>query len=161
MELTMENPTEVQVATVRRITEAEGHAGNSADQTSLDLMARTNPIRFSLDDILLASAEIHKLPPEARNRNGRTRCLASVFHGQRQMAIALNARLEAMARLVAAGKIPCWVLPLGANGFQMIAEPVFLAAAKAPLSFIDGEAYFEPAVFVTLVLEHASVHGHA
>ena len=161
MELTMENPRAVQAPEVPAMTETEGRVGKVVDRASLDLMARTNPVRVSLKDILLASAEIHKLQPEARNRKGRTRCLASIFHGQRQKAIAVNARLEAMARLVRAGKIPCWVLPAAANGVQMIAYPVFLAAAKVPLFFIGKDAHFEPAIFVAFVLEHAQVSGHA
>ena len=161
MESTVDHPIAVQLPEVPAKTEAEARAGNVVDRASLDLMARTNPVRVSLKEILLASVEIHKLPPEARNRKGRTRCLASIFHGQRQKAIAVNARLEAMARLVRGGMIPCWVLPAAANGFQMIADPVFLAAAKVPLLFIGKDAHFEPAIFVAFVLEHAQVSGHA
>ena len=162
MESTVDHPTAVQIPAVPAMTEAEGRARNVVDRASLDLMARTNSISVSREDLLLASDEIHKLPPEARDRKGRTRCLMSIFHGQRQKAIALNARLEAMARLVRAGMIPCcWVLPAAANGVQMIADPVFFATAKVPLFFIDKEAHFEPAIFVAFVLERAPVYGHA
>ena len=66
-----------------------------------------------------------------------------------------------MARLVRAGKIPCWVMPAGADGFNLIADPVFLATAKVPLHFTNKESYFEADAFVAFVLENASVYGHA
>jgi hypothetical protein len=139
---------------------AERRAAHVLDPPGAALMARSSAIAVSLADIHRACAEIYKLPPEERTRTGRTRCLLHVFCGQRHKAFVVNARLEAMARLVRAGQIPYWVRPPSADGVRMIADPVFLAAATVPLLFTAKESYFDPVAFVAFVLEHASVYGH-
>lgn len=157
----MDSKPAVPATAVSAIAEAEDRARNVVDPASADLMARSNAISVSVEDIHLASAEIHKLAVEERHGQGRTDCLLQLFRGQRDKAFVVNARLEAMARLVRAGKVPCWVLPAGADGVHMIADPVFLAAAKVPLLFMEKESYFEPVAFVALVLANATVYGHA
>jgi hypothetical protein len=60
-----------------------------------------------------------------------------------------------MALVVRSGKIARWVLP------NIVAEVVFLAAAKEPILFIKKEPFFELESFIASVLEHAQVDGHA
>ena len=99
----------------------------NVDQARADLIARVNAVSVTVEDLLLASAEIQKLPLETCNREMRTRCLALIFKGQNYKVIAVNSRLEAMGRVVRSGKIRRWVLP------NIVAEVVFLAAAKEPI----------------------------
>ena len=112
-------------------------------------------LAVTVEDMFLAAAEIQKLPLETCNREARTRCLARIFSGQNYKVIAVNYRLEAMAEVVRSGKIRRWVLP------KIVAEPVFVAAAEAPLLFTEGDWFFEQDSFVACVLEHANVDGHA
>ena len=78
-----------------------------------------------------------------------------MFKGQRYKAFAVGSRLEAMARVVRSGKITRWVLP------NIVAEVVFLAAAREPILFTQNESFFDPESFVAFVLENAAVDGHA
>jgi hypothetical protein len=132
------------------------------DQATADLIARVNTVPVTVQDLLLASAEIHNLPIEDRDWEGRAHCLARMFKGQRDKAFAVGCRLEAMARLIESGKAPHWVLPKGPGGGErMIAEPVFLAAAKEPILFTKKKSFFEPESFIAFVLENSDVDGHA
>jgi hypothetical protein len=154
----MDSPT-VQAPAVPAIAEEAGLVRN--DQATADFIARANAVFVTIDDMFLASAEIHKLPSEDRNWEGRMNCLTQIFRGRRDKAFVVNARLEAMARLVSAGKLPYGVLPTGVDGLNLIADPVFMAAAKVPILFIDKESYFEPEPFAVFVLENAKACGHA
>ena len=146
---------------VPAMTDEDGPVSNAIDQASAEFIARANAVLVSVDDMFLASAEIHKLPVETCNREARTRCLKRVFGERSDMVFVVNARLEAMARLVGAGKLPYGVLPTGVANLNLIADPVFLAAAKLPLLFRGQESYFEPEPFAVFVLENAKAHGRA
>jgi hypothetical protein len=136
---------------------ADGPVGNVIDQATANLIARVNAVSLTAEDLMLASTEIQKLPLETCNREVRTRCLAPMFKGRHGKAFVVNARLEAMAELVRAGKIPrCWILP------NMVRDSVYLAAAIEPLLFTaNNESFFEPESFVAFLLESAEVDGHA
>jgi hypothetical protein len=134
---------------------ANGLGSNVIDQATANLIARVNAASVTVEDMFLAAAEIQKLPLATCNREARTRCLARIFNGQNNKVIAVNFRLEAMARVVRSGKIGRWVLP------NIVAEPVFVAAAKAPLLFAESVWFFEQYSFAASVLEHAQVDGHA
>jgi hypothetical protein len=134
---------------------ADGLVSNVNDQATANLIARVNAAYVTVEDMFLAAAEIQKLPLATCNREARTRCLARIFNGQNYKVTAVNSRLEAMARVVWSGKIRRWVLP------NIVAEPIFVAAAKAPLLFTESVWFFEQDSFVASVLEHAQVDGHA
>jgi hypothetical protein len=132
-----------------------GLVSNVIDQATANLIARVNAASVTVEDMFLAAAEIQRLPLETCNREARTRCLARIFNGQTSKVIAVNFRLEAMALVVRSGKIARWVLP------NIVAEVVFLAAAKEPILFSKKEPFFELESFIASVLEHAQVDGHA
>ncbi len=144
-----------QAPAVPVIADEAGFVRNVIDQATADLIARVNAASVTVEDMFLAAAEIQKLPLETCNREARTRCLSRIFNGQNYKVIAINSRLEAMAEVVRSGKIRRWVLP------KIVAEPVFVAAAEAPLLFTEGEWFFEQDSFVACALEHANVDGHA
>lgn len=147
----------VQAPTVPVIAEDGGRVRNLIDQTTARLIARVNAVSLTAEQLMLAAAEIQKLPLETCNGEARTRCLVLMFNGQRGTAFVVNARLEAMAHLARAGKIPrCWSLP------NMVKNSVYLAAATEPLLFnANNEPYFEPESFAAFLLESADVDGRA
>jgi hypothetical protein len=134
---------------------ADGPVGSAIDQATANLIARVNAVCVTADDLLLAAAEIQKLPLETCNGEARLRCIAPLFNWQSYKIMAVNARLEAMGAIVRSGKIQRWVLP------NTICEVVFLAAAKEPLLFTKQKSFFDPESFVAFVLENAAVDGHA
>ena len=136
------------------ISEEEDLIGNVVDQATANPIARANAVCVSVDDLIIAVAEIQKLPLETCDREARTRCLARMFK-QNDKVIAVNSRLEAMAQVVRSGKIRRWVLP------NIVAEIVFLAATKEPILFVEEEPSFDAASFVSFVLANAAVDGHA
>jgi hypothetical protein len=153
----MDSKPAAQASAVPAVTDETGPVRNLIDQTTANLIARVNAVSLTAEDLMLASAEIHKLPRETSNREARIRCLALMFKGQRGTAFVVNARLEAMAQLISAGKIPgYWVRP------GMVRDSVFSAAATQPLLFTaDNESFFEPESFVAFLLGTAEVNGHA
>ena len=155
LESTMNSKPAGQASAVPVNAEVARLVSNVVDQAIANFVARVNTVDVTLEDLFLASAEIQKLPLETCNREARTRCLARIFNGQTYKVIAVNARLEAMARVVRSGKIRRWVRP------YMVAKIVFLAAAKEPILFTNKEWSFESDSFVLFVLEHAAVDGHA
>src|ERR1022692_1586356 len=136
---------------------ADGPIGNAIDQVTANLIARVSAVSLTAEDLLLAAAEIQKLPLETCNREARTRCLALMFEGHRGKASVVNLRLEAMAQLIAAAKIPsCWVRP------NMARDLGFSAAATEPLLLTaNNEWFFDPESFVAFLLETAEVDGRA
>src|SRR5450755_586424 len=134
---------------------ADGLVRNVIDQATANLIARVNAASVTVEDMFLAAAEIQKLPLETCNPETRTRCLALIFNGRRGKAFVVNARLGALAQLIAADKIPsCWVRP------NMVRDLVFLAAATEPLLFTaNNESFFDPECFVASLLASAEVNG--
>ncbi len=133
----------------------------SMDQSTANLIARLNTVDVSVDDLLLASNEIHQLPPDQRDWEGRAICTARFFKGERQKAFAVISRLEAMAKLISSGALPNGLIPEIADGGHMIARPLFLAAAKEPILFTKKEPFFNAQSFIEFVLKHTEVEGHA
>jgi len=128
---------------------------NVVDQAIARFVARVNAVGITLEDLFLASAAIQELPLEICDREARIRCLARLFDGQSYKIIAVNARLEAMSRIVGCGQISCWVRP------KMAAEVVFLAAVKEPMLFANGGWSFESDSFVLFVLEQGALDSRA
>ena len=151
----MDRAPAVPAPAVRAPANEASRVRNVLDQDTANLIARLNAVSVTVEDLHLAVAEIHKLPLQTCNREARTRCLARIFNGQDYKVIAVNYRLEAMGEVVRSGKIRRWVLP------NLVAEVVFLAAAKAPILFTENDWHFDQKSFVELVLDNAEVDGHA
>jgi hypothetical protein len=136
---------------------ADGTIGNVIDQATANLIARVNAVLITGEELMLAAAEVQKLPLQTCNREARTRRLALMFEGRRGKASVVNLRLEAMAQLIRADKIPsCWVRP------AIVRDSVFLAAATEPLLLTGkNEPFFDPESFVAFLLEGAEIDGHA
>jgi hypothetical protein len=147
----------VQTPAVPAIAPEAGPVRPLIDQTTANLIARVNAVSLTAEELMLASREIQKLPLETCNREARTRCLALIFNARRGKAFVINARLEALAQLIAADKIPsCWARP------NMVRDSVFSAAASEPILFTaNNESFFDPDSFVAFLLETAQVDGRA
>ena len=135
----------------------DGPVGSVNSQTTANLIARVNVVSTTGEELMLAAAEIQKLPLETRDREARIRCLALMFEWHRGKASVVNLRLEAVAQLIRADKIPsCWVRP------NMARVSVFSAAATQPLLLNANNAWwFDPESFVAFLLESAEGDGHA
>ena len=143
----MSNTSVVQAPAVPAI--ADDPIGNAIDQATANLIARVNVVSTTGEELMLAAAEVQKLPLETRNREARIRCLALMFEGRRGKASVVNLRLEAMAQLIAAGKIPsCWLRP------NMARDSVFSAAATERLLLNANNAwFFDPETFVASIFD--------
>src|SRR5450432_3945148 len=133
---------------VPAVADEIGFLGNPINQRTVNLIARVNSVSTTGEELMLASAEIHKLPLETRDRDARTRCLTLMFEGRHGKASVVNLRLEGMAQLIGAGKIPpCWVRP------NMARDTVFSAAATEPLLLNANNAwFFDPESLVEFLL---------
>jgi len=152
----MNSTSVVQTPAVPAIADEIGFLGNTINQRTANLIARVNAVSTTGDELMLASAEIQKLPLETRNRETRIRCLTPMFEGRRGKASVVNLRLEAVAQLIRAGKISsCWVRP------NMARDTVFSAAATEPLLLDANHAwFFEPESFVAFLLATEAGGGH-
>lgn len=124
------------------------------------LTAKLNTVRVTLDDLLLATREVHKLSPEDRDWEGRLHLMVRLFKGEPNKGMAVEHRLMAMNKLITSGVLPHWALPETPDGSTQIAEPVWLATASEPLLLGEREAYFEPTSFLNRVLSLAEPDGH-
>ena len=125
------------------------------------MTAQLNSVRITIDDLLFVTEEVHKLPPEDRDWEGRLHLMVRLFKGEPDKAMAIEKRLVAMSTLVASGSLPHWALPEAPDGSVNIAEPVWLATATEPLLLTERDAYFEPESFLERVLSLAEPDGNA
>lgn len=125
------------------------------------MIACLNSVAVSVEDLVLASDEVHHLPPEQRNWEGRTTCVARLFEGQHYKAFAVHSRLQAMAALITSGKLPQALVDEMGDSGRMVAEPIFMAAAKEPILFTEEAPFFNAESFIEAVLRHSGVDGHA
>ncbi len=130
-------------------------------QAIVRIAAEVNAVRVTIDDLLLASREVHKLPPEDRDWEGRLHLMVRLFQGEPDKARAVEYRLMAMSKLLESGVLPHWVLPKAADDSVQIAEPVWATAATAPLLLGERDAYFDPQSFTDRVLALAKPDGNA
>lgn len=130
-------------------------------QAIVKITAEINAVRVTSDDLLLASREVHKLPPEDRDWEGRLHLMVRLFQGEPDKARAVEYRLLAMSRLLESGVLPHWVQPKAADGSVQIAEPVWATAATAPLMLGKRDPYFDPRSFIERVLALAEPDGNA
>jgi hypothetical protein len=131
------------------------------DQDIANLIAHLNAVAVSVEDLVLASHEVHKLPPEQRNWEGRTACIARLFKGQHYKVFAVHSRLEALAALITNSKLPLAFAAEMGDGGQMIAEPIFVAAAEVPILFTEKGPFFNVESFIKVVIRHSDVDGYA
>ena len=124
-----------------------------------EYIARINRVDVSSDDLLLLSKEVHHMPPEDRDWEGRAICAIRLFSDEEDKAIAVTARLEALARLIKSGNLPHWTRPVQEDGARLVAEPVFVAAANEPIMRSDEGHYFNTDSFTNRVLEESDVEG--
>lgn len=86
------------------------------------------------------------------------------FQGNRHsdLAIAINFRLTALARLVQGDQVRGWTLPGDTEGMTYLHADVMKAAAKEPLVEDDnGQAVFDGPAFAQHVLSVAAARGRA
>ena len=140
---------------VSTVADEVGVVSNTIDPVDAEFIERSNAILVTIDTMWRGSDEIHKLPRAEMNWDGRMDCLARIFRGQRDKAFVVNSRLEAMSRLINAGKVPYGVIPMEIAGWNSLANSVFLAAAEMPILFLEKEPYFEPEPFAAFVLRDA------
>ena len=126
-----------------------------------NMAARINATHITIDDLLLVTEEVHKLPLEDRDWEGRLHLMVRLFKGEPDKALAIEKRLMAMSTLVASGSLPHWSLPEALDGSVNISEPVWLATATEPLLLTERDAYFEPKSFLERVLSLAEPDGNA
>jgi hypothetical protein len=131
------------------------------DQDTANLIARLNSVAVSVEELVLASHEVHNLPPEQRNWEGQTTCVARLFKGQHYKAFAVHSRLQAMAVPITSGKLPLALVAEMSDIGRMVAEPIFVAATKEPILFTEKEPFFNAESFIEAVLRHSGVDGHA
>lgn len=125
------------------------------------MAARINATHITIDDLLYVTEEVHKLPPDDQNWEGRMHLIVRLFKGEPDKALAIEKRLMAMSALVASGSLPHWSLPEAADGSIYISEPVWRATAAEPLLLTERDAYFEPNSFLERVLSLAEPDGNA
>lgn len=128
---------------------------------NMKMALELNAVRVTMKDLLLASSEVHKLPPEDRDWEGRLHLMVRLFPGEGKKASAVDLRLTAMSNLVRRGVLANWVVPESADGSTRIAEPVWRTTATAPLLLSDEEPYFDESSFVEAVLAAAPNEGRA
>jgi len=124
---------------------------------------RINNAQVTVQDLLRAAAEVHKLPPNRRDWEGRLITMARLFRGEPDKALAIEYRLVAMSRMLDSGVLPGWAQPMTPDGSVSVADPVWQATATAPLEFgaEKEEPFFNKESFLSQVLELAKPEGHA
>ena len=130
-------------------------------QSLANMAARLNSAHITIDDLLLVTEEVHKLPADDRGWEGRLHLMVRLFKGEPDKGLAIEKRLVAMSALIDSGSLPHWALPETPDGFVKISEPVWLAAATEPLLLTERDAYFEPKSFLERVLSLAEPNGNA
>jgi hypothetical protein len=129
------------------------------DQRTVEYVARINRVDVSSDDLLSLSKEIHEMPPEQRDWEGRAICAIRLFSEQKDKALAVTWRLEALAKLISSESLPHWAKQEAEDGARMVAGSVFVAAAKEPILLSDEGPFFNPETFLNCVLEQSEVEG--
>ena len=120
-----------------------------------------NSVEVTIDELLYAIDEVHKLPVEQRTRVGRSHLMAKIFQGQLHKALSVESRLIAMGEMIETGKLPGWALPEKEDGSYRIAESVWQATATEPLNFVDAQPHFNVTEFLNKVLSYSIPEGNA
>ncbi len=126
-----------------------------------DFLARMNAARVTLDDLLHVTEEVHNLPAEERDFEGRAILMIKLFPGEPDKNLAIDNRLQAMNRLIEEDVLPHWSMPKAEDGSMQIAEPVWQAAAEEPLLVRGNDVIFDKNRFLKRVLALAEPDGSA
>ena len=127
----------------------------------LNMASRLNAVRIEVGDLLLATREVHKLPPTDRDWEARLHLMVRLFPGEPDKGLAVEHRVQAMDKLLMSGVLPHWATPEQPDGAVLVAEPVWKAAAHEPLLLRKRDAYFEKESFLERVLSFAEPDGSA
>lgn len=127
----------------------------------MDIEDQVNSQVISHLELVEATQEIHKLPEDERDFEGRTIVLIVMFTGEPIKAMAIDYRLRAMARIIESNELPGWAMPTQPDGSQLVSEPVWQAAAEEPLVFLHNEASFNKQMFLERILSRAEPEGAA
>ena len=129
----------------------------------MQIEEKVNAAKITVADLLKVTEEVHKLPEEDRDWEGRAHLMIRLFKGNPTKAQAIEYRLIAMSRVIASGKLPGWALPQGSDGATSVAEAVWKAAAIEPLVFVGeyDEPKFDEAAFLARILSMAEPEGNA
>jgi hypothetical protein len=151
----MERKPEVHLHAVPTVADNAVGGSDLVDPVDAEFVERSNAIVVTIDDLWRGSDEIHKLPRDQMDWDGRMDVLTRIFRGRRDKAYVANSRLEAMSKFVNSGKVPYGVTPMDTPGWNALANSVLLAAAELPILFLEKEPYFEPESFAAFVLKDA------
>ena len=129
----------------------------------MSIEEKINSEKITMDDLLNVSREVHKLPPEDRDWEGRLHLMAHMFRGNPIKGQAIEYRLAAMEKIISSGKLPGWAMPEASDGSTSVSEPVWKATASEPLVFGGprDEPEFDGASFLAGVLAIATPEGNA
>jgi hypothetical protein len=127
----------------------------------LNMTSRLNSARVEIEDLLLATSEVHKLPVNDRGWEARLHLMVRLFPGESDKPQAIECRIDAMNELLTSGALPGWAMPLQPDGSILVSEPVWKATASEPLLLDEHNAFFDKESFVKKVLELAEPNGHA
>lgn len=125
------------------------------------IVERMQMATVTMEDLLLATEEVHRLPSERRDFEGRAIAMIQLFPGEPDKVFAIENRLSALNDLILKGVLPHWSLPKDEEGAIAIAEPVWRATAEQPILIDGNEAYFEETSFLECVLANAEPEGEA
>lgn len=131
------------------------------NRSLLNMASKLNAARVEVEDLLLATRDVHKLPATDRDSEGRLHLMVKLFKGQPDKGLADEYRIRAMDQLLTSGALPSWTTAKQANGSVLIAEPVWKAAAAEPLLLRNKSAYFDEKSFLERVLALAEPEGDA
>ena len=122
-----------------------------------ELAARVNAVAVSAEDLLRVAAVVHRLDPERRDWRAQALCARRLFGNDREKALAVTVRLEAMTRLISAGSVPEPFAGETPHGIPVLAESVFQAAAAERLLGDAAGCRFDADAFLDCVVKHANL----
>lgn len=126
--------------------------------TTLDFEGVLNAVPVTVNDLHTAVHEVHRVCPRSAEVEARLHTLAGVFGGHREKGAAVEARLTAMANIVATGALPKDVAAVVDGGAVDLALPVWQAAAMLPLIVDEevGDVEFDARAFVDATAQFAA-----
>ena len=127
------------------------------NDSTRELIAFTNSVPVSVEDLTSLVDEIEMSQPEMRDWQSSAIVAVRLFNGDPDKVEAVMFRLEALMRLLIADKSQTpWTISLP-DGVILTSEPVFAAAACEPIVENAGEVAFDREKFLSKVLELAEV----
>ena len=78
------------------------------NRSLLNMASKLNAARVEVEDLLLATRDVHKLPATDRDSEGRLHLMVKLFKGQPDKGLAVEYRIRAMDQLLTSGALPSW-----------------------------------------------------